>query len=156
TTPPTTPTGLTISVPSSSTVTLTWSPSVDVGTSGMDHYLVYRNGIFLKSATATAAAAVDNAASPGAQYTYSVAAVDKAGNVSGTVANNVTVTAGCVSVVPASIEVDADPTNGTFVVDTTGCSWSASVSPTNSSWVSMPTTSGSTDANLSYSIAANP
>src|SRR5262249_43602812 len=120
----------------------------------LDHYLIYRNGIFLKSVSPTAT--VDNSASSGAQYTYSVAAIDKAGNVSGSVANNITVTAGCISVIPASIEVDADATNGMFTVDTTGCSWSASVSPTNNTWVSMPTTSGSTDANLTFSISANP
>lgn len=78
TAPPTTPSGLTASV-STSTVTLSWTASADnVGVAG---YYVYRNGYRTGTSTITGTSFADVIGS-GNTYTYAVAAYDAAGNIS--------------------------------------------------------------------------
>ena len=78
TTPPSVPSGLTISGTTASTAALTWTASTDnVGVTG---YRVYRNGTQVGTATATGYTDTGLAASTA--YSYTVAAVDAAGNVS--------------------------------------------------------------------------
>ncbi len=79
TTPPSIPTGLTITGTTTSTISLSWTASTDnVGVAG---YYVYRDGIQVGTSTATAFTNVGLAAST--TYPYTVAAYDAAGNVSG-------------------------------------------------------------------------
>lgn len=79
TTPPSVPTGLTASAPSPTQVALSWNSSTDaVGVTG---YRVFRDGV-LVGTTATAAY-TDNGRTASTQYSYTVAAYDAAGNVSG-------------------------------------------------------------------------
>jgi chitodextrinase len=86
--PPTTPTGLQAASNFLSQVALSWLPSTDVGTlvggtvytSGLSGYLVYRNNIFLKQVDASTTSTMDNTDSMSGSYT--VAAIDNAGNVS--------------------------------------------------------------------------
>ncbi len=78
TTPPTAPANLTATAVSSGQVNLAWTASTDnVGVTG---YNVYRNGAFLASATATSYS--DTTTQASTTYSYTVYAVDAAGNVS--------------------------------------------------------------------------
>jgi chitodextrinase len=80
TTPPTTPTGLAASAVSPTQISLSWAASSDdVGVTG---YRVYRNGALLT--TLGAVTTLQNTGlSPSTTYTYTVQAVDAAGNASG-------------------------------------------------------------------------
>jgi hypothetical protein len=82
--PPSVPGHLSGSAPSCAQVNLSWSPSVDTGGSGLKGYRVYRNGTNTAYVGAPAASTSDSTVSGGAVYSYSVVAVDGAGNQSGT------------------------------------------------------------------------
>ncbi|MFN2471709.1 MAG: CAP domain-containing protein [Gaiellaceae bacterium] len=87
TTAPAAPANLTGSAPSSTQVTLSWSPSTDnVGVTG---YRVYRGGSQI--ATSTTSAYTDNTALAGTTYSYTARAYDAAGNLSAS-SNTATVT----------------------------------------------------------------
>ncbi|MBI5105703.1 MAG: hypothetical protein HZB46_12115 [Solirubrobacterales bacterium] len=76
---PTVPTGLALlKDPVAHSITVTWSPSSD--DVGVVRYRVYRNGTLVGQPTAIAFADLDLA--NGKTYSYTVAAVDAAGNVS--------------------------------------------------------------------------
>ena len=78
TTAPTTPTGLAASAPTSSSLTLSWSASTDdVGVAG---YRVYRDGTLAASPGGTSASITGLSA--GVPYSFTVSAVDAAGNAS--------------------------------------------------------------------------
>ncbi|HEU5271182.1 MAG TPA: fibronectin type III domain-containing protein, partial [Jatrophihabitans sp.] len=80
TTPPTTPTGLTATATSATSVQLTWSASYDnVGVTG---YRLYRGGAPLTSVAGSVLSYVDNAVRGSTSYSYTLQAVDAAGNVS--------------------------------------------------------------------------
>jgi chitodextrinase len=76
-TPPTAPASLTAVAASSSQVNLTWAAATDdVGVTG---YMLSRNGVQIKQLTGLTYS--DTGLSLGVSYTYTVAAVDAAGNV---------------------------------------------------------------------------
>src|SRR5438477_377444 len=78
TTPPTTPTGLAASALTATSLTLSWSPATDnVGVTG---YRVYRNGTLAASPSGTSASITGLLAS--VLYSFTVSAVDAAGNAS--------------------------------------------------------------------------
>ena len=78
TTAPSTPTNLTTTVVSSSQINLSWTASTDnIGVTG---YRVYRGGTQIASPSTTSYS--DTGLSPSAIYSYTVAAVDGAGNIS--------------------------------------------------------------------------
>ncbi|MBX4205007.1 MAG: hypothetical protein KW788_02330 [Candidatus Doudnabacteria bacterium] len=78
TTPPSVPAGLAASVISASQINLSWSTSTDnVGVTG---YRVYRGGIQIAAPTTTSYS--DTGLTASTLYSYTVAAVDAAGNVS--------------------------------------------------------------------------
>ena len=79
TTPPSAPTGLASSGVTSSSVTLSWNAATDnVGVTG---YEVVRNGVVLPT-TVTGLTYTDTGLSASTTYTYTVRALDAAGNVS--------------------------------------------------------------------------
>jgi chitodextrinase len=81
TTPPSTPTGVTATATGATSIKLAWSASDDnVGVTG---YRIYRGGSLLTTVAASALGYVDNSVSPSTSYSYTVAAVDAAGNASG-------------------------------------------------------------------------
>ncbi len=75
--PPSQPTGLAATL-AGTTVTLSWNAATD--NVGVAAYRVFRNGVLLKSTTATSAQ--DATLKGGQSYSYSVRAADAAGNVS--------------------------------------------------------------------------
>jgi len=80
TTAPTTPTGLTVTAVSPSQIGLSWSPSTDdVAVTG---YRVNRGGALLTS-VGTVTTLQNTGLSPATTYTYTVQAIDAAGNASG-------------------------------------------------------------------------
>src|SRR3989454_8107620 len=78
TTAPTTPTGLAASAPTSSSLTLSWSASTD--SLGVIGYRVYRDGTLVASPNGTSASITG--LSVGVPYSFTVSALDVAGNVS--------------------------------------------------------------------------
>src|SRR6266513_2595521 len=79
TTAPTTPSGVAASALTSSSLTLSWSPATDnVGVTG---YRVYRNGTLAASPSGTSASITGLSAAT--TYSFTVSAVDAAGNASG-------------------------------------------------------------------------
>lgn len=75
------PNGLTAAAVSSTQVNLSWSGSTDSGGSGLAGYRIYRNGSHINNTSATSYS--DTAAAAGTSYSYTIAAYDNAGNVSG-------------------------------------------------------------------------
>jgi hypothetical protein len=80
TTAPSVPSGLNATAVSSSEIDLSWSPSTDTGGSGLKGYNVYDNGTLIASTTNPSYAHTGLAA--GSTHTYTVSAVDNAGNES--------------------------------------------------------------------------
>src|SRR5205807_1733625 len=77
-TPPSIPTGLAATSPTSTSVTLSWTASTDnVGVTG---YRVYRDGTLVASPSGTSVAMTGLTA--GTSYSFTVSALDAAGNVS--------------------------------------------------------------------------
>lgn len=78
TTPPSVPTGLTVSSTTPSTVVLSWTAATD--NVAVDHYVIYRGGSQVGTATGTTYTATGLTATT--SYTFTVSAVDAAGNAS--------------------------------------------------------------------------
>jgi hypothetical protein len=78
TTAPTTPTHLTAANITTAAVTLSWTASTDAV--GVDHYRIYRNGTQVGTTSSTSY--TDTGLSDDTSYTYTVKAVDAAGNIS--------------------------------------------------------------------------
>lgn len=93
TTPPTSPTGLSASAPSQSSISVSWTASTDPivagqTTSGVSNYIVERcqsSGCsnFTQVGTPTASPFVDSGLTPNTFYNYHVRAIDGSGNLSG-------------------------------------------------------------------------
>jgi chitodextrinase len=99
TTPPTAPANLTATAVSPSQVNLSWNSSTDnVGVAG---YKVYRDGVFLASASTTSYS--DTTVQAGTSHSYTVFAYDAAGNIS-QASNTATVTT------PTDTQPPATPT----------------------------------------------
>lgn len=80
-TPPTTPTSFQVTALGTGNVSLSWNASTDAG-SGLLGYHVYRNGAKLTVSLLTSPAFSDTGLTAGTTYTYTVRAVDVAGNLS--------------------------------------------------------------------------
>lgn len=65
---------------STTSIAVVWSPSVDIGASGIDFYRVFRNGVPVGTAAGTSF--TDTGLLPNTTYTYTVSAVDRAPNES--------------------------------------------------------------------------
>jgi GH18 family chitinase/lysophospholipase L1-like esterase/chitodextrinase len=109
TTPPSVPTGLAATAPTSTQVNLTWNPSTDANyPSSSLTYTLYRNG----SAVTTTAAGVTSHSDTGlvanTTYTYTVSASDPAGNTSAQSASvSITTPASPAPSVPAGLAASA-------------------------------------------------
>jgi chitodextrinase len=79
---PATPTGVSASAITCSQTLVSWNTSADTGGSGLKGYNVYRNGAFLRLVLAPGTSTDDTGRSPSTTYTYTVRALDNAGNVS--------------------------------------------------------------------------
>jgi hypothetical protein len=98
TTRPSVPTGLTATASSCSQVGLAWNASTDTGGSGLKGYDLYRNGSFLRQVLAPTTSAADTGVVASTAYSYTVAAVDNAGNASAVSAASGVTTPTCASV----------------------------------------------------------
>jgi fibronectin type 3 domain-containing protein len=82
TTAPTVPANLQATAISQSRIDLTWGASTDTGGSGLAGYRIYRNGGASPIATVTTTSYSDTGLAASTQYSYTVRAVDGAGNAS--------------------------------------------------------------------------
>jgi chitodextrinase len=80
TTPPSVPTGLAGTAPTSTTVNLTWTAATDTGGSGLAGYKIYRAGVQIGTSATTSYS--DTTTAGTTTYSYTVAAYDHAGNTS--------------------------------------------------------------------------
>jgi YD repeat-containing protein len=81
TTAPSVPSGVTTAVVGDNQVNISWSASTDTGGSGMAGYRIYRGGVQVGTSSTNSFA--DTTVSPFNSYSYTIAAYDGAGNVSG-------------------------------------------------------------------------
>src|SRR5262245_30933778 len=79
---PTVPAGLTATVMSCSQVNLSWTAATDSGGAGLRGYKLYRNGLFLKDVLVPATSTSDSALAASTPYSYTISAIDNAGNQS--------------------------------------------------------------------------
>jgi len=77
---PTTPTGVSATATSSTSITVSWNASTDSGGSGLSHYAVYRDGVLV--ATPAATSYLNTSLTPDTTYSYEISAVDNANNES--------------------------------------------------------------------------
>ncbi|MBI4056382.1 MAG: hypothetical protein HY399_02420, partial [Elusimicrobia bacterium] len=82
TTPPSVPAGLSASASSCSQIDLAWNSSSDTGGSGLKGYNLFRNNVFLTQVLTPGLSASDTGLAASTSYSYSVSAVDNAGNES--------------------------------------------------------------------------
>jgi len=94
---PTTPTGLTASDVNAVQINLSWTASTDTGGSGLTGYKIYRGGAQIATSATTSYS--DTSGSANTAYSYTVAAYDGAGNVSG-VSNTASATTNSVPSTP--------------------------------------------------------
>jgi chitodextrinase len=106
---PSTPTGLTATAVSSSRIDLTWTASTD--NVGVTRYRLYRNGAFL-TLLGNVTSYQNNGLSASTTYSYTVQAIDAAGNASGQSA-------------PASATTPPQSANGTAIL-----TWDPVTAPT--------------------------
>ncbi|TMA38747.1 MAG: hypothetical protein E6J79_05780 [Deltaproteobacteria bacterium] len=83
TTAPSVPAALSASAASCSQVNLGWSAATDTGGSGLRGYNLYRGSAFVKLVPAPATSTTDSPLAASTVYSYTVSAVDNAGNESG-------------------------------------------------------------------------
>ncbi|NUT44598.1 MAG: fibronectin type III domain-containing protein [Thermoactinospora sp.] len=92
---PSTPSGLTVTGRTDTSVSLSWSASTDTGGSGLRGYNVYRSGTKVTATPVTGTTFTDTGLSAGRTYQYTVEAVDTAGNLSARSAAVSATTTGC-------------------------------------------------------------
>ena len=120
--PPSVPTNVVATALSSTSVRVNWSASTDTGGSGLAGYRIYRNGVLLSAAAASATTFTDATATPNTAYDYRVSAIDNANNESAQSApSNVTTPA---DTTPPSVPAGLTLTSVTATQ--VGLSWSAS------------------------------
>lgn len=103
TTPPSVPTGLTVTNVTSSTVSLSWVASTD--NTAVTGYKVYRNGNLISTAGTTAFN--DSNLAPNTAYSYTVAAYDAAGNLSAQSGAVNATTSGATLITPTFVQVNS-------------------------------------------------
>ena len=159
---PAAPSNVRGTAPSCGQVTLSWRSVTDSGTSasGTSEYLIYRGGAFLKSVPHTSGVATfstsDTNVSGLSDYSYQIAAMDRAGNVS--------VRSTAVSVRPPACPCNYafspavtprfDAVGGTAVLAVSvgsNCTWTAT---SGQSWIHTAS-SGSGNGAVNYSVDAN-
>src|SRR5207253_730279 len=82
TTAPSIPTALSASATSCNQVSLAWNPATDTGGSGLRGYNLYRGSAFVKQIVAPPTSTTDTGLAATTVYSYTVPAVDNAGNQS--------------------------------------------------------------------------
>jgi chitodextrinase len=160
-TAPSVPTGVTAGTRTMTSIPITWTASTDnIGVTG---YKVYRNGTQVGSPATTSY--TDNNLTPGTNYSYTVAAFDAAGNVSGQS------TALATSTLPdtQAPTVPGTPTSPAQTMSSISLSWAASTDNVavtgykvyrNGTQITTSASTSYTDTNLtpntiySYTVAA--
>jgi uncharacterized protein (AIM24 family) len=114
TTPPTVPSTLTASAVSCSQVNLSWTASTDTGGSGLKGYNVYRGGTYLKQILAPSTSTPDTGLSASHSYSYTVSAIDNAGNQSAQSNSSVIITPSCTDTIPPSVTITSPASGMTY------------------------------------------
>ncbi len=121
-TAPSTPGSFSAALSSDKNVHLSWTASTDTGGSGLKGYVIARNSTVIASPAANATSFDDTSTIYSTQYTYTIAAVDNAGNTSPSASASVTTPTS-----PADTQAPDVPTAAAKVVSTTQVtiSWNA-------------------------------
>ena len=159
-TPPSIPTGLAAAAASCSQVNLTWTTAVDVGGSGLRGYNLYRDGTFVKLVTGLSTSDAGRAAST--PYSYTISAIDNAGNESARSAAASATTPACADTtaptVPAGLTAAASGCSGaslawTGSTDSGGSSLKGYNVYRNNAFLKQVTATSTTDGGLAASTA---
>jgi hypothetical protein len=163
--PPSVPTNLTATAVScsqidiswgSGAITLAWSPSTDVGTSGLMGYRLYTNNVFYKQVLAPATSISHTGLVQLRTYTYTIQSIDKAGNRSAMSPPVSATTPSCCTfaLAPSSATAGAGGGGGNISVTTAStCAWT----PTSSAaWLTIsPTGARTGGGSLGWTATAN-
>ncbi|WP_330632934.1 endo-1,4-beta-xylanase [Halocatena halophila] len=106
TTPPATPSGLSVPETTAETVTLSWEAATDTGGSGLDQYVVTVDGTTTQTVPAGTTQTTLSGLTPETTYSIGVSAVDGAGNESAATTTTATTDAG-----------STDPPGDVLVID---------------------------------------
>jgi chitodextrinase len=112
TTAPTAPTNLTATAASATQVNLSWAASTDAGGSGLQYYIVKRDGTQIGTVPAGITTYGDATVASSTTYTYTVVAMDGSGNSSGS-SNQAIVTTPAPS--PATITINIAPSDDAYI-----------------------------------------
>ncbi len=115
---------MTATAASCSQINLSWNASTDSGGSGLKGYNVYRNGNFLKQVLAPSTSTSDTGLNSSSSYTYTVAAVDNATNISAQSSSYTAATPACADGTPPTVPTGL--TASASSCDTIVLSWTAS------------------------------
>ncbi len=118
TTPPSTPTGLSASAVGCTQIAVSWSPSSDVGGSGLAGYWVLRNGAVVGAVNAPATSTTDTGLAASTSYTYQVVALDNARNMSALSIARSATTPACVTSTTATTAASTSTTTSTTPAST--------------------------------------
>lgn len=113
TTPPSTPANLQADAVSQNQVDLSWNASTDTGGSGLAGYNVYRNGTKINPSLVTTTSYGDSTVSASTAYSYTVEAVDGAGNKSPQTSAVSVTTPAPSDTTPPTVSVSAPADNAT-------------------------------------------
>ena len=80
--PPSVPAEVATTSPACGSIRISWSPSQDLGGSGLKGYNVYRKGVFVRQVSAPSTSFTDSGLPSAAYYYYTVSSIDNAGNES--------------------------------------------------------------------------
>lgn len=146
TTVPVAPSNLSSGAHTDTTVDLSWD-GVSDGGSGMSHYVVYVDGSPHRRVDAGVTSVTVHGVSAGTSHDFQVAAVDSAGNESGT-SGTATVTTDSASGMAADYPLDEGERS--FVRDHSGNERHGVLPNDNPTWTTDSTTGGDTDTVLSF------
>ncbi|MDO8603872.1 MAG: fibronectin type III domain-containing protein [bacterium] len=150
--PPTQPTNLKATAISSTQVSLSWTASTDTG--GVATYIVYRDGASVAGVASPAVSFINSGISPSTTYSYTIRAVDVAGNPSAlSTASSATTPAGSAGGGSGTISKSTAPmiTGLTLTQDNSGATfkWTTDVPSTSKIYY------GTTATTTSLSVSSN-
>lgn len=112
--PPSTPTNVTATANSATSITVSWSASTDSGGPGLGGYYILRNGVQVGSVGASSTSYTDTSVSADTQYSYTVAAYDTADPPNVSAASTAAVTTTPASAQNPTVNITT-PTTGSLI-----------------------------------------
>jgi fibronectin type III domain protein len=154
---PSVPTGLAVSTIGCSWVNLVWAPSADSGGSGLKAYNLYRNNVFIRQVLAPTTSASVTGLAASTVYSYTLSAIDNAGNQSLQCVPLVVATPSCPTVTTTTTILRTSTTTTTTTrTSTTITSTSTTTIRTSTTTTTAPVISGGIGVRYVYGDDSSP